>query len=84
MNIAGTQSFPGADIGSEHNLLVMIFHLRLKKISKPKYTRLKFDLVKLKGANVLETFPGMTGGKFAPLTIMNNEDADMYLSLIHI
>ena len=25
----------------------------------------------------LETFQAMIGGKFAPLTIMNNEDADM-------
>ena len=34
------------------------------------------DLEKLKDPNVLETFQAMTGGKFAPLTIMNNEDAD--------
>ena len=55
----------------------MTFHLRLKKISKPKHTRLKFDLEKLKDPNVLETFQAMIGGKFAPLTIMDNEDADL-------
>ena len=32
--------------GSDHDLLMMTFHLRLKKISKPKHTRLKFDLEK--------------------------------------
>ena len=53
----------------------MTFRLRLKKISKPKHTRLKFDLEKLKDPNVLESFQAMIGGKFAPLTIMNNEDA---------
>ena len=58
-------------------MLMMIFHLRLKRISKPKHTRLKFDLEKLKDPNVLETFQAMIGGKFAPLTIMNNEDTDM-------
>ena len=77
MNIARTQSFPGADIGSDHNLLMMTFCLRLKKISTPKHTRLKFGLEKLKDPNVLETFQAMTGGKSAPLTIMSNEDTDI-------
>ena len=35
VNIARTQSFPAADLGSDHNLLMMAFHLRLKRISKP-------------------------------------------------
>ena len=48
VNIARTRSFPGADIGSDHDLLMMTFRLRLKKTSKPKHTRLKFDLEKLK------------------------------------
>ena len=56
---------------------MMTFHLRLKRISNLKHTRLKFGLEKLKGPNVLETFQAMMGGWFAPLTIMNNEDADM-------
>ena len=71
------ESFPGADIGSDHDLLMMTFHLRLKKISEPKHTRHKFDLEKLKDPNVLETFQAMTGGRFAPLTIMSNEDTDI-------
>ena len=69
--------FPGADTGSDHDLLMMTFRLRLKIISKLKHTRHKFDLEKLKDPNVLETFQSMIGGKFAPLTIMNNEDTDM-------
>ena len=56
---------------------MMTFHLRLKRISKPKHTRLKFGLEKLKDPYVLETFQAMIGGKFAPLTIMNNEDTDL-------
>ena len=64
--------FAEADIGSNHDLLMMTFHLHLKRISKPEHTRLKFDLKKLKDRNVLETFQAMIGGKFAPLTIMNN------------
>ena len=77
MNIARIRSFPGADSGSDHDLLMMTLHLRLKRISKPKHKRLTFDLEKLKDPNVLETFQTMIGGKFAPLTIMNNEDVDL-------
>ena len=55
----------------------MTFRLRLKTISKPKHTRLKFDLEKLKDPNVLETFQAMIGRKFAPLTIMSNKDTDI-------
>ena len=69
--------FPWGDIGSDHDLLMMTFHLRRKGISKPKHTRLKFDLEKLKNPNVLETCQAMIGGKFAPLTIMYDEYTDM-------
>ena len=56
---------------------MMTFHLRLKKIRKPKHTRLKFDLKKLKDPNMLETFQATIGRRFAPLTIMSNEDIDI-------
>ena len=55
----------------------MTFHLCLKRISKPKHTRLKSDLEKLKDPNVLETFQAVIGRKFAPLNIMINEDTDI-------
>ena len=32
----------------------------------------------MKDANVLQTFQTMTGGKFASLTVMINEDADLH------
>ena len=67
--------FSGADIGSDHDLLMMTEN---KKISKPKHTRLNFDLEKLKDPNVLETFQAMIGGRFAPLTIMSNENTDIH------
>ena len=53
---------------------MLTFHLRLKLISKPKHTSLRFDLEKLKDPNGIETFQAMIGRKFTPLTIMNNED----------
>ena len=80
VNIARTRSFPGADTGSHYDLLIMTFRLHLKKISKPKHARLKFDFEKLKDANVLEIFQAMIGGRFAPLTIMKYENT--YLDLV--
>ena len=56
---------------------MMTFCLRLKKINKQKHTRLKSDLEKLKDPNVLETFQAMIGGRFAPLTIMSNENTEI-------
>ena len=56
---------------------MMTFHLCLERISTAKHTRLKFDLEKLKDPNVLETFQAVIGGKFAPLTIVDNEDTDL-------
>ena len=56
---------------------MVTFHIRLKRISKPKHTRLEFNLEKLNDPNVLEIFQAMRDGKFAPLTIMNNEDTEM-------
>ena len=77
VNSARARSFAGADIGSADDVLMMTFHLRLEGISKPKHTRLKFELEKLKDPNVLETFQAMIGGRFAPLTIMSNDDTDI-------
>ena len=77
VNISRTRSFPGADIGSDQDLLMMTFHFSVKRTNKPILKRLKFDLKKLKDPNVLETFQAMIDGKFAPLTIMSNEDTDI-------
>ena len=66
INIAKTRSFPGADIGSDHDLVMMNFRLRLKKIVKPKQVRMKFDIEKLKDPIIAEAFQAMIGGKFAP------------------
>ena len=49
----------------------------LTTVKQGKPTTVHFDLEKLKDPNVLETFQAMIGGKFAPLTIMANEDKDL-------
>ena len=37
VNSARARSFPGADVWGDHDLLMMTFHFRLKRISKPKH-----------------------------------------------
>ena len=71
VNTAKTRSFPGSDIGSDHDLVMMSFRLRLGKIKIQGPTRIKFDLEKLKDPQIADVFQAMIGGKFAPLTLLN-------------
>ena len=64
---------PEHEVFQEQTDLLMMTCLCLKKISKQKHTRLKFDFEKLKHPNVLETFQAIIGRKFAPLNIMNTK-----------
>ena len=59
VNTAETRSFPGADIGSDHDLVMRSFRLRLKKIKMRGPTRIKFDLQKLKDPQVADAFQAM-------------------------
>ena len=77
VNIAKTTSFPGADTGSDHDLVMMTFKLHLKKASKQGHSRIRFDLEKLKDPEVAEKFKAMIGGKFAPLTLLDADDVNM-------
>ena len=77
VNIASTRSFPGADIGSDHELVMMTFKLHLKKIKKQGRTRLKFNLERLKDPEIADAFQASIGGKFAPLTILDADDTDI-------
>ena len=77
VNIAKTRSFPGADIGSDHELVMMTFKLHLKRVKKLGHTRIKFDLEKLKDPEIAEAFHAMIGEKFAALTILDADGTDM-------
>ena len=64
-------------IGSDHDLVMMTFRVRLKKARKPNQPRLRSDLEKLRDPDVACTFQAMIGGKFSPLTGLSDEDMDM-------
>ena len=78
INTAKTRSFPGADIGSDHDLVMMTCRIHIKRVFKKQgYTRIKFDLDKLKDPKVAEAFQAMIGGKFAALNIIDADHQNM-------
>ena len=77
VNIHRTRSFPGADIGSDHDLVMKTFRVRLKKARKPNQLRLNFDLEKLRDLYMACTFEATIGRKFAPLIGLRDEDTNI-------
>ena len=82
IKVSRTRTFPGADIGSDHDLVMMNFQLHLKNIAKPKHTRLKFDLNKLKDPQIADDFKARIGGKFAALAVIDTEDQSNINSIV--
>ena len=82
VRVSKTRTFPGADIGSDHDLVMMNFQLHLKNIDKPKHTRLKFDLSKLKDPSVAEAFQASIGGRFAALSVIDTDDQSSVESIV--
>ena len=77
VNVHRTRSFPGANIGSDHDLVMMTYRIRLKKTEKPTQSRLRFDLDKLRNPDVAGTFQATVGGKFAPLINLKDDDINI-------
>ena len=73
INKANTRTFPGADIGSDHDLVLTTIKLKLKAKKQPKSQRMRFDLEKLKDPAVIEIFQANIGGKFAALTTIDDD-----------
>ena len=59
---------PGADVGSDHDIVIMPFQIRLKKSKKPTQPRIRFDLEKLNDPLMMNAFQATIGGKFTPLS----------------
>ena len=62
-----TRSFPGADIGSDHNLVMTTLKLKVKKIRRQPPARTKYNVKRLNDVNVQESFKVKIGVKFSPL-----------------
>ncbi|XP_076454867.1 uncharacterized protein LOC143289703 [Babylonia areolata] len=71
INKANTRTFPGADIGSDHDLVLATFKLKLKCKRCPRNPRIRFDLEKLKDPEIADVFQAQVGVKFAALNLMD-------------
>ncbi|XP_076443965.1 uncharacterized protein LOC143282251 [Babylonia areolata] len=61
----------GADIGSDHDLVLATFKLKLKCKRCPRNPRIRFDLEKLKDPEIADVFQAQVGRKFAALNLMD-------------
>jgi len=64
--------FTGADIGSDHELVMASIKIRLSRYMKPKNPRIKYELSKLNDPRIQAEFKARIGGKFAPLLLLND------------
>ena len=67
-----TRVFPGVDIGSDHDLLMMTMKVKLTRRQRQDHTRLHFDIERLKDTAILDEFRDTLGRKFAPLFLLDN------------
>ena len=74
---AKIRTIPGADVESDHDMVMMTFQTRLKSARKPTQPRIRFDLEKLNDSTVMSAFQAAIGGRFASLATLADEDADL-------
>ena len=55
----------------------MTFRLKLKRVKKDKFNRIKFDLNKLKSPSILDQFNSIIGGKFNSLINLKDTEFDV-------
>ena len=70
INKAQMSTFPGADIGSDHDMVLMILKLKLKKDQKKNNPCIRYDVKELKDPGTAAAFQPSTGGTFAALTLL--------------
>ena len=72
-----SRTFPGADVGSDYDMLMMTFQTRLQNSRQPTQPRIRFDFEKLNDPRRMSAFQATIGGRFAPLAMLVDEDADL-------
>ena len=70
--MAKTRSFPGADIGRNHNIVLCSLKLKLNVKCFQKNPHVCSDLEKLKVPKTAKVFQAQVGRKFEPLNIIYN------------
>ena len=84
INRTKTRTMKKPDIGSDHDLVMMTFRVKLKVKKKDVNTRIRFNLDLLKDPNVRDKYQSDLAGKFAPLLLLENpqEICDKFTNVI--
>ena len=72
-NKAQTRTFPGADIGSDHDMVLMTLKMKLMKNCKQDSPRIRLYVDKLKDLGIAEVFDAETGGRFSALDLLEDD-----------
>ena len=72
INKAKTRTYPGADVGSDHDFGRMVMKLKVNKLFHAPNPRIKFDLGKLNESEVASVLKVQVGGRFAALTLLDS------------
>ena len=73
INKANTRYFPGADIGSDHDLVLTTIKLKLKTKRFTKNTCIRFDLEKLKDPKIAEMLQVTKGEELVALCVLDSD-----------
>ena len=73
INKANARSFPGANIGSDYDLVLTTIRLKLKTRRFRKSPGIRFDLEKLKDPKLAEVFQARVGRKFTALCVLDSD-----------
>ena len=73
-SVTNSRSFPSADIGSDHQLVIANIKLKLKAKKKQPNVMKRYDVSKLKSPTTKSNYETSIGGKFGPL--LNLQDTD--------
>ena len=73
VNKANTRTFPVADTGSDHDMVLATLKLKLKKTHNKKSPRIRSDFEKLKDPEIKTNFEAGIGDKFAILNLYEED-----------
>ena len=71
--VTNSRSFPSADVGSDHQLVMANMKLKFKTKTKPNHPK-RYEVFKLKNETTRRKYEIEIGGRFAPL--LNDEETD--------
>ena len=81
INKTNTRSFPGANIGIDHDLVLTTIELKLKTMCFTQSPRGRFDMEKLKHPEIAEVFLAKIDRKFAALCVFDSDVGTLLNSL---